>query len=104
MIMMLTFSLYSSAATAVRTPNRKVAPSWKQALLFLVLIFQSTPGRLQAEEQGAKQNLSPVELTVVDAEATGYGTFQSHNQKVVSNANGIFMTHIRSLNEAFTAQ
>ncbi len=45
-----------------------------------------------------------IEFTVVDAEATGYGTFQSHNQKVVSNANGIFMTHIRSRNEAYTAQ
>lgn len=46
----------------------------------------------------------PVSFTLVDAEATGYGTFQSHNQKVVSNKSGVFMTHIRSRNEAYTAQ
>ncbi len=45
-----------------------------------------------------------VELTCVDDAATGYGTFQSHNQKVVSNPHGIFMTHIRTRNEAYTAQ
>lgn len=45
-----------------------------------------------------------IETVCVDDQATGYGTFQSHNQKVVSNRNGIFMTHIRTRNEAFTAQ
>ncbi len=47
---------------------------------------------------------APVEVACVDAEATGYATFQSHNQKVTSNRNGIFMTHIRSRNKAYTAQ
>jgi hypothetical protein len=46
----------------------------------------------------------PIELTCVDADATGYGTFQSYNQKVVANRRGIFMTHIRTRNEPFTAQ
>jgi hypothetical protein len=45
-----------------------------------------------------------VELTLVDGEATGYGTFQSHNQKVLSNRGGIFMTHNRTRNEPYTAQ
>ena len=45
-----------------------------------------------------------VELTCVDEEATGYGTFQSHNQKVLSTPAGIFTTHLRSRNEAYTAQ
>jgi hypothetical protein len=45
-----------------------------------------------------------IELTCVDPAATGYGTFQSHNQKVVSNRRGYFMTHIRTRNEAYTAQ
>ena len=40
-----------------------------------------------------------VEVTCVDAKACGYGTFQSHNQKVVSNANGIFMTYLKEDNE-----
>jgi hypothetical protein len=46
----------------------------------------------------------PVERTVLDAKATGYATFQSHNQKVVSNQHGIFTAHIRTRNDAYTAQ
>jgi len=46
----------------------------------------------------------PIELICIDPESTHYGTFQSHNQKVVSNAHGIFTTHIRSRNEPYTAQ
>ncbi|MDQ3438929.1 MAG: BNR repeat-containing protein [Planctomycetota bacterium] len=45
-----------------------------------------------------------VELTLVDGNATGYGTFQSHNQKVLSNRGGIFMAHLRTRNDAYTAQ
>ena len=45
-----------------------------------------------------------VELTLVDDVTTGYGTFQSHNQKVLSNRGGIFMTHNRAQNEPYTAQ
>ena len=48
--------------------------------------------------------LTRIELTCVDPAATGYGTFQSHNQKVVSNRRGFFMTHIRARNDAYTAQ
>ena len=44
-----------------------------------------------------------IELVCVDEEATGYATFQSHNQKVVANRHGIFMSHIRSRNEPYTA-
>ncbi|MCA9184426.1 MAG: BNR-4 repeat-containing protein [Pirellulaceae bacterium] len=45
-----------------------------------------------------------IHLTCVDDKATGYGTFQSHNQKVVANRRGYFMTHIRTRNDAYTAQ
>ncbi|MGI8603182.1 MAG: BNR-4 repeat-containing protein [Verrucomicrobiales bacterium] len=45
-----------------------------------------------------------IEIVCVDEKATGYGTFQSHNQKVLANGNGIFMSHIRSRNEPYTAQ
>ncbi len=48
--------------------------------------------------------LAKIEITCVDPAATAYGTFQSHNQKVVANRRGIFMTHIRTRNEAYTAQ
>ena len=59
-----------------------------------------------AESRAAKDapGVTPIQLVCVDAQATGYGTFQSHNQKVVSNRRGFFMTHIRSRNEAYTAQ
>ncbi len=49
-------------------------------------------------------SLVPVELVCVDSEATGYATFQSHNQKVVANQCGIFMAYLRSRNEAYTEQ
>jgi hypothetical protein len=42
-------------------------------------------GKSQAEPQ--------VEITEVDPDAAGDATAQSHNQKVVANAYGIFMTH-----------
>jgi hypothetical protein len=48
--------------------------------------------------------LLPIELTLVDDHAIAFGTFQSHNQKIVSNDNGIFMTHVRQANKEYTAQ
>ncbi|MDP6118133.1 MAG: BNR-4 repeat-containing protein [Planctomycetota bacterium] len=46
-----------------------------------------------------------VDIVCVDDDAFGYATFQSHNQKVVENRNGIFITHLKKrLNEAYTAQ
>jgi hypothetical protein len=47
---------------------------------------------------------APVELVCVDNDAIGYATFQSHNQKVVANSYGIFMTHLRRRNVEYTAQ
>ncbi len=52
----------------------------------------------------APLGLTEIRLVCVDSHATGYGTFQSHNQKVVSCRNGILMTHIRTRNEPYTAQ
>jgi hypothetical protein len=57
-----------------------------------------------AQSASAPASLAKIELTCVDPQATGYGTFQSHNQKVVANRRGFFMTHIRTRNEAYTAQ
>src|SRR5688572_4389997 len=68
----------------------------RPAFLFLLLAFAGSCA--QAAE------LSKIELTLVDSEAIGYGTFQSHNQKVVSNRRGTFLTHIRTRNEPYTAQ
>src|SRR6266508_2308270 len=43
---------------------------------------------------GNSQSGPQVEITEVDPDAVRLATFQSHNQKVVANAYGIFMTHI----------
>jgi hypothetical protein len=48
--------------------------------------------------------LTGFELVCVDEGAIAAATFQSHNQKVVSNAHGVFMTYLRTRNEAYTAQ
>jgi hypothetical protein len=45
-----------------------------------------------------------IETTLVDGEAIHGATFQSHNQKVVRNGRGIFMTHCRTRNAKMTAQ
>ena len=55
-------------------------------------------------QAGQSPGLTEVELSCVDDEAVGYATFQSHNQKVISNGHGIFITHIRTRNQAYTAQ
>ncbi len=46
----------------------------------------------------------PVELTLIDDRAIAFATFQSHNQKVVSNEEGIFITYIHKSNDDYTAQ
>ncbi len=54
----------------------------------LVAVFIS----MSAGSAGA---LERIELTSIDTSiSTIYGTFQSHNQKVVSNDNGIFLTYV----------
>jgi len=73
----------------------------RTALLFFVLALLARPARAS---DPSPQELAPIELTLVDDHAIGYGTFQSHNQKVVSNQNGIFITHIRRANKEYTAQ
>lgn len=46
--------------------------------------------------------LEPIEFSVIDSNADAYGTFESHNQKVVSNQYGIFTSSLRGRTEAFT--
>jgi outer membrane protein assembly factor BamB len=52
-----------------------------------------TVGLLAAPEIRADDG-SGIQLTRVDSNCTYYATFQSHNQKVVQNENGIFMTYL----------
>lgn len=48
--------------------------------------------------------MESIETVCVDEAGTGYGTFQSHNQKVLRTGRGYFMTHIRTRNPGNTAQ
>ena len=58
----------------------------QRSLLILVSGLVAT-----ASAQAA--GLTDVRLTLLDAAATGYATFQSHNQKVAANAHGIYHPH-----------
>ncbi|MBM3477155.1 MAG: hypothetical protein FJX75_28135 [Armatimonadetes bacterium] len=53
---------------------------------------------------GDAVELRTIETPCIDDDATGYATFQSHNQKVVSNGRGYFVAYLRRRNEAYTAQ
>ena len=45
-----------------------------------------------------------IEVTLVDPNAIAYAVFQAHNQKVVHNRHGIFITYIKKSNATYTAQ
>lgn len=45
-----------------------------------------------------------IRVTQIDSGVTHYATFQSHNQKVVANEHGIFVTHIRDRDLPYQAQ
>jgi hypothetical protein len=62
------------------------------AISFLVIWFRGDlPLRAVL---GQSQEGPPVETTIVDSDAMASATFQSHNQKVVANVYGIFMTYL----------
>src|SRR5262245_35088416 len=60
-------------------------------MIFLVIWFRGDLPLCSA--MGQSQEGLPVEITEVDPDAVVSATYQSHNQKVVANAYGIFMTH-----------
>lgn len=59
--------------------------------------------RVLADGRTAKSPGS-IQLTLVDGQAIGFATFQSHNQKVVSNRHGLFITYVRRANADYRAQ
>jgi len=67
-------------------------------ILFTALIINLSliNKKQNISKKAAITNNSLFEITAVDPSAAAYGTFQSHNQKVVSNQNGIFMTYLKS--------
>jgi len=58
----------------------------------------------ESGKEGGMPGLTTIDLVKVDDDATHYATYQSHNQKLVSNRNGLFMTHIRRRTEDYMAQ
>lgn len=75
-------------------------------LIVFVTIARPSPGDDNPDQHSTNglTSLHDIQIVCVDPDATGYATFQSHNQKVVSNRNGIFMTYIRTRNNEYTAQ
>lgn len=67
--------------------SRRAATAFAIASVLGVLATHAESGRACVP--------APV-ITTVDDEVTGYGTFQSHNQKVVSTRFGIFMTYAKT--------
>ena len=76
----------------------------KYPIVGLAFVVCIAFGRGAASEPAESPALAKVQLSCVDDDAIGYATFQSHNQKVVSTGQGIFITHIRTRNQAYTAQ
>lgn len=71
--------------------------------LFLCTIIPTMAGFSRADDSPQNQ-LVPIELTLVDDKAIAYATFQSHNQKVISNRHGIFITYVRSSADNYMKQ
>jgi cephalosporin-C deacetylase-like acetyl esterase len=79
--------------------NRSAASAWLMAAL------TGFCGACAWAEAGAgPPPLTGIEISSLDDDAIAYGTFQSHNQKVVSTRHGIFATYIRKSNTNYTAQ
>ncbi len=74
------------------------------ALLIVPISLLVAVAASRAQDAEGVPELAEIQTQCVDDDATGYATFQSHNQKVVSNRRGIFMAHIRRRNEPYTAQ
>ncbi len=91
---------------AIVLAERFYKRNWEYVWLFWALIGYGVlvVEAVQAQAGGAMLGQTNIEITRIDSQATGYATFQSHNQKVVANRNGIFTAHIRSRNEAYTSQ
>jgi hypothetical protein len=71
-------------------------------IFFIALVALCPPGLTYGQPWDSLPG--QVQVTRIDGPVIHYATFQSHNQKVVEAAGLIFMTHLRSRNEAYTDQ
>ncbi|MDA0659747.1 MAG: hypothetical protein O2931_17520 [Planctomycetota bacterium] len=82
------------------------------AVWLSLVVFNLGPTTANGDEVGAlggdAQTVASlpgrVRVTMVDHPVIHYATFQSHNQKVVEAGGLIFLSHIRSRNDAYTDQ
>lgn len=72
--------------------------------LWALLAGQAIGSTAMAAEKSFPKTPLPIDLTLVDDKAIAFATFQSHNQKVVSNRNGIFLTYVKESNDDYSAQ
>ncbi len=74
--------------------------------LFLIFLSASLVSSCDGDDAttGRLPGVTEIEMLLVANSNTGAATFHSHNQNVVSNSRGIFMTYILSANDDFTAQ
>ena len=75
----------------------------RRLLILAAAVLSASEAPLFAGERNDNPPGS-IELTLVDDRAIAYATFHSHNQKVVSNRHGLFITYIRKSNPKYTAQ
>jgi hypothetical protein len=80
------------------------AKSLAKVALRIVVLTAALGTMRSTVAPAAMQPPARVEITCVDERAIGYATFQSHNQKVVANRHGIFVTHLRTRNESYASQ
>jgi hypothetical protein len=73
---------------------------WNLYLAGYAIVILCRPTVMYANEVATRS----IELTLVDDHAIGFATFQSHNQKVIRNRNGIFITYVHKSNGDYTAQ
>jgi hypothetical protein len=75
-----------------------------RCLLTLTAVFLLACEPTVIAGERADKSPASIELTLVDDQSIAYATFQSHNQKVVSNKHGLFITYVRKSNADYSAQ
>lgn len=92
---------HNSRPPAIGFPSRTMAGQKRIAFVagaLALLLFH------MAARGDDSTGLVPIDVTLVHDHAIGYATFQSHNQKVVNNRHGIFITYVVDSADNYMAQ
>lgn len=85
-----------SCGRATQSVYHRVCSLSSRAVLALLITGTCAIPREGLPEVLVPATVARMRISTVDDDATGYGTFQSHNQKVVSTSYGIFMTYVKT--------